>query len=207
MSRRLVAGLALAAVVLALAGCASAPSTTPVSAAERARIRTAILDDQWAAIATTYPEAVRPRITVTRTVPDFEWAKDVVACLGRLGNKATPTGLGFVYSSTAGETAIDYTVVGYLCTSSWVRLSDVQGRLTGRQERDFEDFEIHQVRPCLLLAGARSSPPPTDVQRSGLSGLAGWSPYDLVRRTATPGQLDYLEQRCPPVPGWMDLAE
>jgi len=205
ISRRLVATIASMAAVLVLAGCAS-PPPAPVSAEDRARIRSEILESQWAPIAATYPEAVRPKSTVTHTVPDFEWATDVVGCLNRLGNSAKTTDGSFVYSSTAGETAIDYAVVGYLCTSSWVKLSDVQGRLTGRQEGDFENFEIHQVRPCLLLAGARSSSPPTDIQASGLFDLAGWSPFDLVRAKASRAQLDYLEQRCPPIPVWMDLA-
>jgi hypothetical protein len=205
ISRRLIAAVALAVAMLTLVGCASS-SPAPVSAKDRARIRSEILEGQWAPIAATYPEAVRPKTTVTHTVPDFEWATDVVGCLNRLGNRAKATGGSVVYSSTAGETSIDYAVVGYLCTSSWVKLSDVQGRLTGRQEGDFENFEIHQVRPCLLLAGVRSPPPPTDIQASGLFDLAGWSPFDLVRTTVSTAHLDYLEQRCPPIPAWIDLA-
>ncbi len=89
--------LAVIAAIAVLSGCTSAQA--PVSASERAHIRTVLLDEQWAPLAASYPEAFRPRIPVTHTVPDHDWAPTGVACLRGRGYDALAVGAGLQYSA------------------------------------------------------------------------------------------------------------
>lgn len=193
---------AVAAAVLLLTGC-SAPRP-PVSAAERADIRSILLDQAWNPLAKEYPEAIRPPISIVHTVTDHDWAADVVGCLHRRGYIASVTraGSGFSYDAYPGETALEFTVEGYICTASYARQSAVVAMLSTTQQAAFDSFQVSQVQPCLRLAGASTIPAPP----SRLTGLAGWSPYDLVWANRPSARaLSYLERRCPPIPQWMNL--
>ncbi|MCU1415280.1 MAG: hypothetical protein JWN80_2620 [Microbacteriaceae bacterium] len=191
----------LVAACLLLAGCASAQP--PVSAAQRAQIRTALLDKQWQEIANVYPDAIRPKAPATHTVPDHDWPQDVVDCLHDRGYIAQVSGDSFTFDSFSNQTNVDFHVEGYLCTSAYVQQSDVLARLTKQQQQAFDDFEVYQVQPCLRLAGAQTFPPPV----GHLTGLSSWSPFDLVWLTGSTKSSAYLEQKCPPTPSWLDLAD
>lgn len=191
---------AITAGVLMLTGCAV--STPPVSAAERASIRKLLVSQQWAPLHLEYPEAIQPEIPVVHTVTDHDWAAHVVTCLRGRGYIAFLSANGFSYDAYTGETALEFRVEGYICTASFAKQSDVVGRLTTSQRAAFDSFQINQVQPCLRVAGAATSDPPS----ARLTGLAGWSPYDIVwADLPTPRALDYLEKRCPPIPQWLNL--
>lgn len=199
-----MAKLRLVAVFLAgtvfLTGCSEA--SQPVSDAERASIRSVLLDQAWKPLATEYPEAIRPRVPVVRTVPDHDWAADVVVCLRERGYIAFASANNFRYDAFPGETALEFAVEGYICTASFAKQSAVFARLSENQQAAFDRFQVGQVQPCLHLAGALTSPPPS----ARLTGLAGWSPYDEVWASRpSPRALSYLQRRCPPVPQWMNL--
>jgi hypothetical protein len=183
-----------------LSGCATA--APPVSSAELAQIRSVLLDEAWRPIATEYPEALRPQVPIVHTVTDHDWSADVVGCLQRRGYIASVTGTGFSYDAYPGETPVKFTVEGYICTATFAKQSAVFARLSASQQNAFDGFQVTQVQPCLRLAGARTTAAPS----ARLTGLAGWSPYDDVWRSRpTARALSYLEQRCPPIPQWMNL--
>jgi hypothetical protein len=199
MAMRLVA--LVVGCALLLTGCASTPP--PVSAAQRAHIRTALLDQQWAPLAQSYPEAFRPAVPVTHTVTDHDWPTTVAACLRGRGYEAFAARGGYQYSAKSNETSLEFAIDGYICTASFVQESAVLARLSDLQQRTFDDFQVEQVQPCLRLAGVVSSGAPTQH----LTGLAGWSPFDSVWSSNPSGSaISYLEQRCPPIPGWLDLS-
>jgi hypothetical protein len=190
----------LVAVCLLLTGCAAA--APPVTAAERAHIRTVLLDQQWAQISRIYPDAVRPTTPVTHTVPDHDWPLAVVNCLHALGYIAQVQGDSFTFDSFTSQSNRDFHVAGYGCTSEYVKQSDVEALLTPRQQQAFDDFEVYQVQPCLRLAGAKNFLPPV----GHLTGLSSWSPFQLVWLNGPAKAAAYLELKCPPTPYWMDLA-
>ena len=190
----------LVAVCLLLAGCAAAGP--PVSAADRARIRTALLDEQWQDIVNHFPGAVRPAAPVTHTVPDHDWPLAIVDCLHARGYIAAVQGDSFTFDSFTNQSSEDFHIDGYKCTSAFVKESDVEGRLTAAQLQALDDFEVNQLQPCLRLAGVKTFPPPV----GHLTGLSDWNPFDLVWLNGTAKAADYLEQKCPPIPTWMDLA-
>ncbi len=199
--------VALAASALLLAGCSASPAAQPVSAAQRAHIKASILEVLWTPLKANYPEAFRPEVPVTHTVADHDWAGKVVSCLRGRGLAAEKTPAGYTYGPTQGQTALEVTLADYICTSTWVRQSSVQARLSVSQQLQFELFQVDTLRPCLLLAGVRSAPPPSDLQVGGLTGLAGWNPYDLAWKSGmSTRSLSFLERRCPPIPSWLDLA-
>lgn len=196
---KLIAAALVTAVTVLLGGCATA--VQPVSAVERAHIRTLLMNDQWAPLAIQYPEAIRPVVPVMHTVADHDWALDVVSCLRARGYIAQVTGDGFSYDAYTGETALEFSVEGYICTANFAKQSDVFARLSADQQAAFDSFELTQVQPCLRLAGATT----TSAPAVHLTGLAGWSPYDEVWKHSSAREIRYLEQRCPPIPSWMNL--
>jgi hypothetical protein len=207
VSRKPAAMVALAASALLLAGCAATPAAEPVSQAERVHIKASILEVRWTPLKANYPEAFRPDIPVTHTVTDHDWAGDVVDCLRSRGYTAEKTNVGYTYGASQGQSSLEFTIADYICTSTWVKQSSVQARLSVTQQLQLELFQVDTLRPCLLLAGVRSAPPPTDLQVGGLTGLAGWNPYDLAWKSGmSTRSLSFLERRCPPIPSWLDLA-
>jgi hypothetical protein len=58
-----------------------------------------------------------------------------------------------------------------------------------------------------LLAGAPSSTPPTRFAFvSSAFENPSWHPFQVVWESGLPDpRVRYLEQRCPPIPPWLDL--
>ncbi len=203
----LLRGVALAASVLLLAGCTGRPATSPLSAAQRASIRTELLDASWQSVAEQYPEALRPRISIANTVPDHDWPAAVIGCLRRLGFVAVQSGGGVEYRNGRGKTPLEYAVALYSCEGSHPAESAVAARLRPRQSASLYGYYLNVVRPCLLLAGAPSPASPDRSAVESLAGLAGWNPYQVIWTSGVPAhRLDYLEYRCPPVPAWLNLG-
>jgi hypothetical protein len=200
-------GVALAASVLLLAGCAGGPAGSPISQAERESIRTDILDARWQPVADQYPEALRPRVVIAPTVPDHDWPAAVIGCLHRLGFVAVQSVGGVEYRNGRGKTPLEYAVALYSCEGSHPAESAVAARLGPRQSASLYGYYLNVVRPCLLLAGAPSPASPDRSAVESLAGLAGWNPYQVIWTSGIPAsRLDYLEQRCPPVPVWLNLG-
>jgi hypothetical protein len=204
--RRALAASVVLLLLALLAGC-SAATPEPMSPLEREQIREGLLNETWQPLAQAYPEAFRPQIAVTHTVPDAEWPARMVACLTSRGYEAVALPNDFAYTSTQGQTYLQYSIDGYICDSTWIKQSEVEERMTSQQRDALEAYERAVVRPCLLLAGARSSESPDRFAAGSITGQGNWNPYDLVWRSdLAPRALAYLEQRCPPIPGWMDTA-
>ena len=207
---RWVAPAAVAALVaIVLAGCASEADGPPLTGDERASIRAEILSTIWAPIAQTYPEAIRPQIPVTHTVTDHDWPYRMASCLRSRGysSDVIDNGARYTDGATQGQTQLVFTVDAYNCQATWVSFSQVANYLGERQYEAYYNFEVTTLQPCLRLAGVTSSASPGRQYALGIPELAGWNPYQVFWQSQpTRAAQDYLETRCPPIPGWLDLA-
>ena len=178
-----------------------------MSPLERTQIRDGILNEAWQPLKQAYPEAFRPDIRVTTTVPDADWPDRMVACLKERGYQAVALPNDYAFTSTQGQTYLQYSVDGYICNATWVRQSVVERRMTAPQRGALLQYQRTVVRPCLLLAGARSKDTPDRFAAGAITGRGRWNPYDDVQRANPHARaLAYLEERCPPIPVWMNTA-
>jgi hypothetical protein len=192
--------------LIALSGCVQA-TRPPISNGQRAAIRSAILNLTWAEVAKQYPEAIRPRVSMGRTVPDHEWNDVVVECLRSDGIVARVSHGKVLYSSGEGQLPVEVAVIFYHCQASHPSQSQVTWFLDDTQASALYDYYFDMVRPCLLSAGVSSQPSPPRARATGAAALDGWNPYQLVWTSGVaPEVLKYLEQRCPPVPAWLNLG-
>ena len=175
------------------------------SARERASIRTAILDSKWSQVVGEYPEAIRPTVTMALTVPDHEWASVMVQCLKSGGISAYIVNGSPTYGS-AGQTPLEVAVRYYLCEAGHPSESQVASHFSPAQAAALYDYYLRVVRPCLLSAGAPSPASPDRSAVASLAGLAGWNPYQVIWTSSMSARTEtYLEQRCPPIPAWLNL--
>lgn len=207
--RAVLRGFLLLAVIALLAGCSPTDAPAGLSSAERAVIRSEIQGAHWRVVTTRFPDARRPAVTVTHTVHDGNWQALIIACLRSEGFTVFVDGRYFQFGTTPDRGPEDFAVVSYVCLSRYPTADEVMHYL----DRDRLDalywYYAGTVRPCLLLAGAESTPPPTRFAFV-LSALSrnNWNPYRLAWDGAMPAaRLAFLEQLCPPVPGWLDLAQ
>ncbi len=208
ISGRLAAVVALVASAMLLAGCSAAPVHPLIDDRERAVIRSHILNDQWAVVASQYPEAIRPVVNVSRVVPDHEWAQTVVDCLRGQGINAEAVRGGVFYLSSSGRTQLEYAVENYACSARYPSQSSVVHLLNGALAAANYRYEITVVRPCLLIAGAPSPPFPSHELAGGVGAGGGWNPFELIWAGDYPaGTVRYWEERCPLVPAWLELAQ
>lgn len=207
LAARGLAVLALAASALLLAGCAGPALESPLSQKTRALIRTSILDQKWSELTKDYPEALRPAVLVVHTLVDHDWPSAIVKCLRDSGFTATATDNGYRYSSSFGQSPLEFAVAGYVCSASYPVESEVKSYLTDSQKEALYNYQRNWLRPCLLAAGAPTAAPPDRQSADSVAGLAGWSPYQVLWQSGiSPGALGYFEHRCPPLPTWLDLA-
>jgi hypothetical protein len=207
ISGRLAAVVALAASAMLLAACTAAPDHPLIDDRERATIRSHILNDLWGPVASQYPEAIRPVVSVARTVPNHEWAQTVVDCLRGQGITAGVVGGGVSYLSSSGQTQLEYAVANYTCSAQYPSESAVVRLLTpALAEADYR-YQVTVVRPCLLIAGAPSPASPNRELADSINSLGRWNPFQVIWAGNYPrGAVRYWEQRCPPVPVWLDVA-
>ncbi|MCU1525445.1 MAG: hypothetical protein JWO18_2339 [Microbacteriaceae bacterium] len=192
--------------VALLAGCA-APSVPPMSVVERDIIRTEIDDDNWSTVKVEYPEASRPDVVVKGTIDDRDWSSRMVDCLRDMGFTVNVTDGYFSFGGNSGRPPIDYAVSTYVCRSRYPTLTQLIQYLDRRQLDKLYLYYVGTVRPCLLLAGAPSPMPPTRFAFV-LSAFRNpsWHPFQVVWESGLPDpRVRYLEQRCPPIPTWLDL--
>lgn len=196
------------AVAVTLSGCVpsgSGDKKSPLSAVQRARIRSAIIDSKWSQVATDYPEALQPKVTMAPTVADHDWAQAIVSCLKMAGIVAYDDNGSPIYGSQ-GQTPLEVAVTFYACEVGHPSQSQVASYLTPEQSGALYDYYLRAVRPCLLAAGAPSPASPDRSAAASLAGIAGWNPYQVIWTSSMSATAQaYLEQRCPPTPAWLDL--
>lgn len=205
---RIVAAIAIVTGMLILAGCAEAPALDPLGAQRRAQIRQAILDAHWANVVKDYPNGLRPEVPTVRPVTDHDHPAVFFACMQASGAPASPTDKGFSYNSSLDQSMLEFAGVRYVCEASSPSESEAVSYLSGTSRAALFDYQRKVVRPCLLSAGARSPAPPDGGPAYYLSAaLAAWNPYmEILAATPRSSAVAYLEQRCPPLPPWLDLT-
>jgi hypothetical protein len=199
---------AILAGMLLLTGCAAASTLDPLGPQRREQIRQAILDAHWADVVRDYPDGLRPEVPTMRPVTDYDQPAVFFACMRASGIPASPTDNGFRYNSSLGQSLLEFEAVRYVCSASSPTESEVTSYLSGSSRAALFDYQRTVVRPCLLSAGAKSPPPPDGGPAYYLSAaLTTWSPYmDILRAKPRSSAVAYLEQRCPPLPRWLDLS-
>jgi hypothetical protein len=196
-----------ALVAAALAGCSPVAARSPVGAAELHRVRQAYLDAAWAGVTHGYPEALRPRVSETRVVSDWNWLRSRVGCLRAAGFEARMSrdGANYTLSSTVGQTSLEVAITNYNCAAQFAPVSSFSSGLPQEDYKALRSYFVGFVRPCLLAAGLPSPAPPGRAAFiSGDSQGRFWNPYEQLWLDGLPdATIDYFEQRCPPVPAWL----
>jgi hypothetical protein len=193
-------------MVATLAGCATAYPPDPVAERQRSQIRTSILRDSWAEVVRAYPDADPPPVPFMRTVTDEDRPMLLVACLRRNGVHSTWLDNGLRYSSTFRPR--EFARLSFVCSTQYPAESEVISYLSFAQRTELFKYRRDIVHTCLLSIGVPSpDPPPRAVRPTDQIELQSWNPYRYVWRSGlSPGSLSFLEQRCPPIPAWLDLA-
>lgn len=196
--------LALAALlVLALAAC-SAPPPDPLTDERRLEIRQTMIDGAWDRVE--YPEALRPTLAAEATLADSDWGASVIDCLGDGGYRVQQQGYEFAYSSSQGQSPVDFAVSSYICTIKHPRLGELMMYLDVDQRGALWDYLVRVVRPCLLLEGAEVSDPPGRTDYAEGLYRTNWHPFDrLWASEPSAATLTRVELACPPVPAWLHL--
>ncbi|WP_394768286.1 hypothetical protein [Lacisediminihabitans sp.] len=206
-SRRWAATLALLASAVLLAGCATASTREVVSPKDRHRIGSELIASNWSTVADEFPGTTQPMVVISRTIPDVAWAGTIVSCLRDQGFDAIQLRDGLTYTAPPDFSAARVAVSRFVCDTTRPTVTKVTRYLKRPQIDALYRYYVGSVRPCLLVAGAPSSPPPdwftfvTSVVSKPI-----WHPFDLAWRTLPDPVVRYLEQRCPPVPPWLDLG-
>ena len=205
---RIVVVLATVASVVSLTGCA-ASTGSPLSAAEKSKLRSDFIDSQWAPVRAEYSDAIRPSVPVTTVVSDRDWATDIAGCLRNLGFVVTIAGNGerYSYGSSSGETPLEYAVDSYSCSARYMSLSQLEPLLDAKSFLSLRRYNVGFVHACLVAAGQDSPlPQQGDPSALGDDSVPLWNPWQALKLGARSGNLlGYLEERCPPVPLWLNL--
>lgn len=192
-----------------LAGCAPTTRSAELSSAERAAIRVDVQDEHWKIVTSKFPDATRPQVAVAHTVHDGNWQASMVDCLRAEGLTVFVDGRYFQLGPTAGRTSEDFAVVTYRCISRYPTAEEVMQFLDSDRLETLFHYYVGTVRPCLLVSGVPSETPPTWFTFL-LSAYTrdSWNPYRLAWNSSLPAsRLAFIQQLCPPLPGWMDLAQ
>jgi hypothetical protein len=197
--------IALACVVL-LVGCAPA-AVDPMNDQFRSAIRQDRADRAWETVSEQYPEALRPQITVGPVLDDTAWATATQKCFKDEGFIVVRSGTTFQYSSSQGQSPLQFAVAQYHCAIAEPSLSELAGYLDANQLGALYDYYLERVQPCLALSGVPTSKPPSREQFEAGYGSASWTPFlALIKANKTDGgRLASLQRACPPLPSWLHL--
>ena len=191
MTARLV-GLALAASVLLLAGCATA---TPIPAG--------LTDDEAKAIVaqqlggSRFDNDMPPVPVIAFTSPD-NWASTQVTCLRAEGINVEEISGGYAVRGD-DETADGVGRAQFTCDSQYPVDPRLQGYMSDAQADYVYDYLTERVAPCLELLGYPVVPSAPD-HASFVNALptALWTPYLAIK--ATPAEWATINAKCPPIP-------
>jgi hypothetical protein len=202
-----VALLSTVVIGATITGCVITDLPDPVGDHQRAQIRVSILRDAWARVASVYPDADPPPVPFMHTVTDHDRPAILVACLSRNGIHSIWLDNGQRYNPDVR--AADYARLSFACSARYPAESQVISYLTASQKGTLFRYRRDFVRSCLLSIGLPSPDPPPGAKPTDGTGLPSWNPYRYVwQRRLAPGRpLSFLEQRCPPTPAWLDLAD
>ena len=195
--------------IIFLAGCAPTTRSVELSSAERAAIRVDVQTQHWTVVTSQFPDATRPQVTVAHTAHDGNWQASMVECLRADGFTVLVDGRYFQFGRTAARTPEDFALVTYRCISRYPTAEEVMHFLDSDRLEALFHYYVGTVRPCLLVAGVPSEAPPT-WRRFQLSAETrdSWNPYRLAWKSSmSASRVAFIQQLCPPLPGWMDLAQ
>ena len=195
--------------IVLLAGCEPVTRSAELSLAERAAIRVDLQAEHWKIVTSQFPDAKRPHVMVAHTATEGNWQVSMVGCLRAEGFTVFVDGRYFQFGHTAGRTAEDFAVVTYRCIVRYPTAEDVINHLDRDRLEALYHYYVGTVRPCLILSGVPSEAPPGWFKflRSAYT-RDGWNPYRLAWNSSMPTtRLAFIQKLCPPLPGWMDLAQ
>lgn len=205
--RVVAAGTAIAlACVALLAGCAPT-AVDPMNDQLRSAIRQDRADRAWDTVREQYPEALRPQITVGPVLDDMAWATATQKCFKDEGFIVVRDGTTFQYSSSQGQSPLQFAVAQYHCAIAEPSLSELAGYLDVNQLGALYDYYLERVQPCLALSGVTTSTPPSREQFEAGYGSTSWTPFLAVTKAKKTDvdHLTVLERACPPLPEWLHL--
>ncbi|HAM25969.1 MAG TPA: hypothetical protein DCP11_04490 [Microbacteriaceae bacterium] len=201
--------LMVVALVAVIAGFSPATGRSPL-AAELHRLRQIYIDAQWSLVASTYPEALRPSVGVTRVVSGWDWLRSRVRCLRAAGFAAEVTagGSSYTVSSTVGQTPLEAAITNYSCAASFASIGALSQYLSRQHLAALRSYDLGFVRPCLLFAGQPSPLPSGQATLVAGDSLGRrWNPFEQVWLGGlSDSAITYFEARCPPVPPWFAVA-
>lgn len=208
VSRRCATAMVPFLCAVLLSGCAP-PGEPSLTSSERDIIRAEIDDDNWRAVAFAFPQALRPEVHTLRTINERSWSDRMESCLAEAGFGASAAHDHVFVGPDSKRSAIGYAIASYECRTKYPTLSHIVQYLDRRQLLGLYTYYLGSVRPCLLLAGAPSPRPPSQLAYViSVFSIPEWHPFQQVWDRGTPdSRLRYLEQRCPPIPPWLDLRE
>jgi hypothetical protein len=207
MGSRVVAGIVIALVCgVVLSGCSPTPED-PMSDQLRSAIRQDRSETAWDAVREQYPEALRPQITVGPVLDDAEWASATQTCFKDQGFIVVRLGSSFQYSSSQGQSPLQYAVAQYHCAMALPSLTEMASYLDVVQLGALYDYYLDRVQPCLALSGVTTSKPPSREAFEDGYGSSTWTPFLALTtsKKTDGGHLSALERACPPIPGWLHL--
>ncbi|CAN5170812.1 hypothetical protein BH09ACT2_BH09ACT2_19460 [soil metagenome] len=207
---RVIRGVAVVVVAVGvLSGCAPSDPVADLTPAERSVIRGKLAAQNWEVVTSRFPFATRPEVSVVHTTDDGSWPGSMVGCLRSAGFTVYVDGRYFQFGSTAGRSTEDFALGTYLCSSRYPRADDVMRFLDRDRLEALFGYFTGTVRPCLVLSGVKSEPPPTlSAFLRGVEARNSWNPYRLAWSSPIPApRLAFLERLCPSLPAWMDVAE
>jgi len=209
-SARVLRGVVTVLVgITLLAGCVPTTRSPELSSAERAAIRGDVQTQHWKVAISQFPDATRPKVSVAHTAHDGNWQASMVECLRADGFTVLVDGRYFQFGRTAARTPEDFALVTYRCISRYPAAEEVMHFLDSDRLEALFHYYVGTVRPCLLVAGVPSEAPPTWL-RFQLSAETrdSWNPYRLAWKSSmSASRVAFIQQLCPPLPGWMDLAQ
>jgi len=195
--------------IIFLAGCAPTTRSVELSSAERAAIRVDVQTQHWKVVTSQFPDATRPQVTVAHTAHDGNWQASMVECLRADGFTVLVDGRYFQFGRTAARTPEDFALVTYRCISRYPAAEEVMHFLDSDRLEALFRYYVGTVRPCLLVSGVPSGALRTWLRfpRSAET-RDSWNPYRLAWQSSlSVSRVSFIQQLCPPLPGWMDLAQ
>lgn len=201
--------LAIAGATGILAGCVSAPPTTPdpvvpdqtVTGSEA--IVQADLDNAWASVESEFPEARRPDVEIVRFVDLDDIATTLADCLvdaGWSNVTATPDN-GIDSGDVPTEQAEAYSVAYYTCYAMYPLNPRYNTPLSDDQVKRLYAYFRDELAPCLESRGFTVPAAPSEQQFiESYTTDGGWDLYGDVAANVNQNGWYEINTACPQYP-------